>query len=180
MGARWQCPSSADPGAEPGHDPCRGMKAAPDRCGVAVSPSTGCPRHRQQLCPQAVARFLVAGRTGEISSGSQAESGGTALLECQGRRGQMVRVHQGTERSVGLSPHAAGRDLLSARGQLPGSGRRWDRGRATRHSHRHLRPALWHPALLRPAGAFLGRRGLGIRFSVWITEPALPGAPSWH
>lgn len=30
----------------------------------------------------------------------------------------MVRVHQGTEPSVALSPHAAGRDLLSARGQL--------------------------------------------------------------
>lgn len=127
-------------------------------------PPPGSPRHRQQLCPQAVARFLMAGRTREVSSGSQAESGRAVLLECQGRRGQMVRVHQGTEPSPALSPHAAGRIRFRLGGSCRGAAGDGIRERATRHSHRHLRPAAWHPALLRKAGSFLGRTGLGIRF----------------
>lgn len=63
-------------------------------------------------------------------------------------------------------PRAACRDLLSAPGQLPGSGRRWDVG--TSRPPWPLppppwcqpRPAVQHPKPLQPAGSFVREGGV--------------------
>lgn len=186
MGARWQCPSSPDPGrcgAEPEHGPGRGMKAAPrhpasaDRCGVAVSPSTGSPWHRQQLCPQAVARFLAAGRTCEIASGER-RNGSAGMSRTEGTDGPRP---SGNGALFGPFPPRCRQGFAFGSGAA--AGERQEMGSEDEPPATAIATSgqpCGIPLCCGQQGLFLGRRGLGIRFSVWITQPALTGAPFWH
>lgn len=96
----------------------------------------------------------------------------------------MVCVHQGTERSLALSPHAAAG--IPAPGQLLGSGRRWDPG--TSHPPGSLLPPPSPPGCSQQ-GVWLGEEGALDRARCGENRNSPPArllgcraarAPAWH